>query len=522
MSTAGSKANVTIHLKGNYAVGADTKVCEFEIRPRNITDAFEINFAEDRIPYTGNEIVPVFTVDYNDGVNPTVTLESTDYELTLTNNINAGFATAKVTGVGNYVGEVEKNFIIYANLADAEVNIPTQFYTGEAINPPVTVICGGNTLVQGEDFEATYNESETQGVATITPISQFYTGSTAATYDIGFDAALLNVSGYANEIVYTGKAITPDFVITMPNGQEVNYDPENVVYTDAKGGHDNVNVGAITVSIPLAINGQEETLTVNFTIVPKNINDCQVTQLMNNTYTGSPLNPPVTIVYNDKELTSGKEFIASYSNTTFPGTATVEVQGIGNFTGTKMLHFNIVSPAVVSLSAKALSTSSISLAWSRFGAPTGYQIYSQDCKTLYGTTTGTNYVVGRLNPQTAYTFKVRSYVVHGGATSFGPWKEVTATTQVAKVAMAGTSNTSKKAVLTWGANPDVGGYEIYRSDSPNGNYAKVAVMPNTVTSYTNTGLKSGKTYYYIIRAYKKVNGVYVYGSYSDAIAITVK
>lgn len=522
VSTAGSKANVTIHLKGNYAVGADTKVCEFEIRPRDITGQFEINFAEDRIPYTGNEIVPVFTVDYNDGVNPTVTLESTDYELTLTNNVNAGFATAKVTGVGNYVGEVEKDFIIYANLADAEVNIPTQFYTGEAINPPVTVICGGNTLVQDVDFEATYNESETQGVATITPVSQFYTGSTAATYDIGFDPALLIVSGYANEIVYTGKAITPDFVVTMPNGQEVNYDPKNVVYTDAKGGHDNVNVGAITVTIPLDIKGQEEILTVNFAIVPKNINDCQVTQLMNNTYTGSPLNPPVTIVYNDKELTSGKEFIASYSNTTFPGTATVEVQGIGNFTGTKMLHFNIVSPAVVSLSAKALSTSSINLAWSRFGAPTGYQIYSQDCKTLYGTTTGDNYVVGGLNPQTAYTFKVRSYVVHGGATFFGPWKEVTATTQVAKVAMAGTSNTSKKAVLTWGANPDVGGYEIYRSDSPNGNYSKVAVMPNTVTSYTNTGLKSGKTYYYIIRAYKKVNGVYVYGSYSDAIAITVK
>lgn len=522
VSTAGSKANVTIHLKGNYAVGADTKVCEFEIRPRDITGQFEINFAEDRIPYTGNEIVPVFTVDYNDGVNPTVTLESTDYELTLTNNVNAGFATAKVTGVGNYVGEVEKDFIIYANLADAEVNIPTQFYTGEAINPPVTVICGGNTLVQDVDFEATYNESETQGVATITPVSQFYTGSTAATYDIGFDPTLLVVSGYANEIVYTGKAITPNFVVTMPNGQEVNYDPKNVVYTDAKGGHDNVNVGAITVTIPLDIKGQEETLTVNFAIVPKNINDCQVTQLMNNTYTGSPLNPPVTIVYNDKELTSGKEFIASYSNTTFPGTATVEVQGIGNFTGTKMLHFNIVSPAVVSLSAKALSTSSINLAWSRFGAPTGYQIYSQDCKTLYGTTTGTNYVVGGLNPQTSYTFKVRSYVVHGGATFFGPWKEVTATTQVAKVAMAGTSNTSKKAVLTWGANPDVGGYEIYRSDSPNGNYSKVAVMPNTVTSYTNTGLKSGKTYYYIIRAYKKVNGVYVYGSYSDAIAITVK
>ncbi|MCR5145583.1 MAG: fibronectin type III domain-containing protein [Lachnospiraceae bacterium] len=523
VSTGGSKANVIVHLKGNYAVGADTKVVEFEIRQKDITEGFEINFEEDRIPYTGNEITPVFTVDYNDGMNPTVTLTPDDYDLELTDNINAGTATATVNAKGNYTGTVSKEFIIYGNLEDAQVNVPTQFYTGEAINPPVEVICGGNTLVQGEDFDVIYNESETQGVATITPLSQFYTGTVSVAYDIKFDPTLLKVEGYANEMVYTGSEIKPDFKILMPNDQEIEYDADSVVYTDANGGTDLTNVGEITAEIPLEINGQDETLTVTYKIIPKNINSCTVTQLINNTYVASALNPPVTIVYNNEELESGKDYTATYSNNTFPGTATVEIVGTGNFTGTKSMHFSIISPAVVSLTAKAQSTSAINLSWTIFGKPTGYQIYSQDCKVLYGTTTGNSYVVSGLNPQTSYTFKVRSYVVQGGKTTFGAWREITASTQVSKTTATGaTSSSSKKATISWNASSEVGGYEIYRSETSNGNYTKIAVMPSSVTSYTNTGLTSGKTYYYIVRAYKKVDGVYVYGSYSDVMSITVK
>jgi hypothetical protein len=454
-----------------------------------------------------------------------VLTEGVDYDLVYENNINAG--TAKITAIAkdNYSGSVSAEFTIKASLKDAQVNIGTQFYTGEAMIPDVQVFCGGNLLTEGQDYKLdVYSDDDytTGGYVILTPLGNYYSDTRKETFDISFDGSLLEVVNLANEYTYTGYPVRPQFAIKMPNGDTLDYDTEDVVYKDAKGGTDCTNVGTVTVQVPVSISGHKTTVTAEYKIVPKNINACTIGQLENNTYTGKPLKSPVVIVYNGRELTSGTEYTVTYSNNTYPGTADVAVAGIGNFTGTAVLHFAIIAPDMVGLQASPASTSSIKLSWLKNGSATGYQIYSSDGKTLYGTTADTAFTVTGLKSQTEYSFRVRSYVQVGSRITYGEFKTVDSYTQVSGVAVKVTSSSAKTATLTWDKNTTVGGYEIYRSTSQNGTDQKVAVMPNTKTTYTDKSLTSGKTYYYKMRAYKKIGDGYVYGSFSNALSVTVK
>lgn len=66
--------------------------------------------------------------------------------------------------------------------------------------------------------------------------------------------------------------------------------------------------------------------------------------------------------------------------------------------------------------------------------------------------------------------------------------------------------------LSWSIVIGASGYEIYRSTLSDGTYSLV----NTTTSlsYINTGLISGRTYYYKIRAYRMVGTTKVYSGYT--------
>ena len=67
------------------------------------------------------------------------------------------------------------------------------------------------------------------------------------------------------------------------------------------------------------------------------------------------------------------------------------------------------------------------------------------------------------------------------------------------------------------------GYEVYRSTSKNGKYTLVkTINKRSTVTYVNKKLKSNKTYYYKVRAFKSSKGVKTYGSYSSAKKIKVK
>ena len=260
-----------------------------------------------------------------------------------------------------------------------------------------------------------------------------------------------------------------------------------------------------------------------YEIIPKNVNACNIIQLSKNTYTGKAIEPKATLLYDGKELIQGTEYSVVYNNNVNPGVATATVQGLGNYTGTSVIKFNIIAPVMVGLRAQAASESSIQVAWLKNGKATGYEIYSEDNRIKYGETSSTHFVVNGLKNSTTYTFHVRSYVTVGGNTTYGKMKPVTAYTKVASTdKLVGTSTAKRTATLTWDRSNTVGGYEIYRSTTENGTYKKIAVVPNGKGAYTDNTVGSNRTYYYKVRAYKPINGSYVYGDYSKTIAITVK
>lgn len=78
--------------------------------------------------------------------------------------------------------------------------------------------------------------------------------------------------------------------------------------------------------------------------------------------------------------------------------------------------------------------------------------------------------------------------------------------------------TTSSVTLTWKALSGVTGYQIYRKDSANGTYKYVG--STTSTKYINKGLTAGKTYYYIVRGYKKSGTTTVTGINSDILTTT--
>ena len=80
-----------------------------------------------------------------------------------------------------------------------------------------------------------------------------------------------------------------------------------------------------------------------FTILPKSIEGSGfiMTQLGKYAYTGSAIEPPISMMDVDLPLAQGLDYEVTYSNNVNSGVATATVTGIGNYTGTRTALFRI-------------------------------------------------------------------------------------------------------------------------------------------------------------------------------------
>ncbi|MCQ4635332.1 Ig-like domain-containing protein [Anaerovorax odorimutans] len=76
-----------------------------------------------------------------------------------------------------------------------------------------------------------------------------------------------------------------------------------------------------------------------------------------------------------------------------------------------------------------------------------------------------------------------------------------------------------KTRLTWKKTAGAKGYKIYRAASKNGKYKKIKTTK--ATNYTDKKLKTGKTYYYKVRAYADANGKTTHGAYTSVKKVKV-
>ena len=93
----------------------------------------------------------------------------------------------------------------------------------------------------------------------------------------------------------------------------------------------------------------------------------------------------------------------------------------------------------------------------------------------------------------------------------------------AKVKKVTAKAKKRTAVISWKKVKGASGYEVYRSTKKNGKYAAVkTINKGKKVTFTNKNLKKGKTYYYKIKAYKKVNGKKVLGQFSAVKSVKIK
>ena len=146
---------------------------------------------------------------------------------------------------------------------------------------------------------------------------------------------------------YTGSQITPAVTVYY-QGSEVSSSDYELHYFS------NTDVGkAFVIAVGKAgTSVADKTGVTTFTINSATISESMLTPIGTQTYTGSPIEPTVTM----SGLTQGTDYTVSYANNTNVGTATATITAIGNYTGELEATFTIQKATQsVTLSATSLT-----------------------------------------------------------------------------------------------------------------------------------------------------------------------
>ena len=415
--TNADSQTATVRLKGNYA---GTKTQGFTINPKPMTKGAIADIANQT--YTGSAITPVVVED-----GKTTLTKDTDYTVVYSNNTNVGTASAEVTFTGNYSGgPFTKEFTIVAKSISAAVlgGLNTTYNPGS--RPVPTVTLDGKPLMEGTDYDLTYDDTTAGRLIIKVNGKGNYTGTAQATVAVlaTSDTTAPVISGVTNggtyheaktitvtdtnldrvEVHHNGSVSTSRPADTNPTTLSVNlafsntpyqikaYDKvgnkteftvtvtkktvtssmitiagaDNIVYDGTaktptitvKDGsttiaadqytlswENNTNAGTATVKVTMNNNAAYKgEATKTFTIKPKALTSSAIQEIDNQTYTGNPIEPTITVKDGDsKTLDKGsdKDYTVSYTNNINPGTAKVTVVLRGNYTGTLEKTFTI-------------------------------------------------------------------------------------------------------------------------------------------------------------------------------------
>lgn len=174
------------------------------------------------------------------------------------------------------------------------------------------------------------------------------------------------------------------------------------------------------------------------------------------------------------------------------------------------------------------SVDSVVLKWSKVSWATGYRVYKYDSTTKkyksYKTLKDTKLKISGLKSGTIYKFKIKPYkkldkdnVIWGEASDV-----LIACTKPKKTTITNISSKKAVATLTWNNVNGESGYQVWYSTKKSEGFKKYSNYKANTVKCSVKKLKSGKTYYFKVRAYKKVDGKVVYGSFSDVKNIRVK
>lgn len=385
------KGSISVTGKGNYT---GTRLIEFDIKKFNLGD-----MADDKDPikpllgkeyeYTGSAIEPALSDAGAGNANQLVYeqrifIKDQDYTVSFTNNINVGRAYIVFQAIGNnctgakYVEytiwkDINKDYGTGKNIAIDP--IPDLQYTGTEQKPVPVVKDAGNVLRAGEDtYSVVYNDADTYtevGRHTITVRfdGTYYRGSAASatpsapsSNDKAVEFQIVRRKSSTLEAVFTEGSGKYTYTGTAPDLKyAVRIKGENIVlpagdFTVEYGTTGNTapaDAGKYTVKIvptsAAAAKYEMEAgrdIELTYTIDPKPIDKFSIQLAGSGSYTatydnGNKVEPAVTVFDENNSLVSADHYTVEYKNNVNAGTATAEVTGTGNYTGTIKKEFTI-------------------------------------------------------------------------------------------------------------------------------------------------------------------------------------
>ena len=334
----------------------------------------DITLENSSYTYTGTEIKPKVT---KVTVGGKTLIETKDYIVSYSDNVNAGTAKVTITGAGNYTGKKEKTFTI--DKADLTIQPAKQSV------PIATGVDKVLETLQSTAVKGVGNETVT-GTFTITAVESKGALPEKAALNGEITKGNFTQSSGKYEVTASFKPESTNYNekndikfecdVTGKEEQTLTFDAPSIdktygegVFTNlAKSDHDNAGVikysssnedvatvdagtGAVTVvgvgttTIKAHTDGTATYLpddaSYELTVKAKDVSGATIEEVAAQTYTGNELKPKLAVKDGGTSLAEGTDYDVVYTDNVFPGTATATVTFKGNYTGKATKTFTI-------------------------------------------------------------------------------------------------------------------------------------------------------------------------------------
>ena len=391
------------------------------------------------VEYKGAPIHSIDKVTLN-GISLT---KKVDYTATYTNNDSIGTMTVIFEGKGNYSG----TFKAFVNLtapsistANVTLSSSTYEYSGQALRPNVTVVQDGKSLVNGVDYNVSYNNNKNVGTATVTITGiGTYAGTVSKTFTINpakqhIQKLETRYKGFFVDWAQKGSA----------TGYEVQYSTNSSFTSSSirrlsKNKPDYCTVSGIAAGKKYYVRVRSYTVVGgktyygawssanSVTTAKYDFTKASVSGISTKAFTGKAISQKIAVKYNGKTLKSGTDYAVSYSNNKNVGTATVKITGKGSYAGTITKTFKI-NPAKQEIKKLSAKSKGFSVTWVKKGSATGYEVqhstsssFKNALKTTITSKNTSSKTVSKLKSKTKYYVRVRSYTTVKGVKYYGAW-----------------------------------------------------------------------------------------------------
>ncbi len=227
----------------------------------------------------------------------------------------------------------------------------------------------------------------------------------------------------------------------------------------------------------------------------------------------SLLKAVTTTSYTDTTVEAGKTyyyFVKAYN------TNTGDLTGYSAYAMIKLAEFN--APEISDISE---TDGSVKLTWTKVNNATSYRVYRANTatgtKSLLKAVTTTSYTDTTVEAGKTYYYFVKAYNTNTGKlTDYSAYATIELPKFEAPV-ITSISKTADAVTLTWSNVYKATSYRVYRADTATG--AKSLLKAVTTTTYTDTTVEEGKTYYYFVKAYNGNTAELT--EYSDDVSVTM-